>query len=75
MKVGISERMSPCEALWAESGGPSYLRLHRGMEGAWMTAPGKNAYREEQEEEDEELVAPKPKRRAKVRRLTQAPAT
>lgn len=84
MKVGISERMSPCEALWAESEDRHTFAHTNGMEASLDDSTAPSPTCEEQEEEVEEVcealqgesanrrMGAKPKRRAKVRRLTQA---
>lgn len=71
MKINVAERMSPCEALWAESEDRHTFAHTSGMEASLDDSTAPSPTCEEQEEEVEEVVA-KPKRRAKVRRLTQA---
>lgn len=84
MKINVAERMSPCEALWAESEDRHTFAHTSGMEASLDDSTAPSPTCEEQEEEVEEVcealqgesanrrMGAKPKRRAKVRRLTQA---
>jgi hypothetical protein len=71
MKIGIAERMSPCEQLWAESEDRHTFAHTNGMEASLDDSTACAPTSQETEEVEEEEVKPK-RSRGKVRRITQA---